>query len=314
MLNMRTFDAQQALGFLVSQTAYIEPIVYRIKYPAIRYPGLIPIDTSANMWTPSVMYYTLDEAGQAEWFSSQADDMAHADVIRSQAQTGIKMAGLGYAYDLQELGIAQLLGQNLTTDKAEAARRGGERKIDSVVFFGDAAVGWEGLANSSVVTAGNAGNGVGGSPLWLNKTPAENLYDVNNTLTGIYTGSNEVEMADTVLIPPSHAVSIGTRQLSDLSGMTILEWLKKNNTYTLETGNELVIRGIRGLETAGVGGTARMVAYRRDPSVVKLHMPMPFRFFPVYQAGPMKFEVPGAFRIGPVDIKRPGSFRYLDGI
>ena len=40
MFNMFAADAQQqALGFLVSQTSYIEPQVYKIKYPELNYQG-----------------------------------------------------------------------------------------------------------------------------------------------------------------------------------------------------------------------------------------------------------------------------------
>ena len=45
MLHMFTNDVdQQALGFLVSQTTYIEPTVYKIKYADLNYSELVPID------------------------------------------------------------------------------------------------------------------------------------------------------------------------------------------------------------------------------------------------------------------------------
>jgi hypothetical protein len=57
-----------------------------------------------------------------------------------------------------------------------------------------------------------------------------------------------------------------------------------------------------------------MVAYRRNPQVLKLHVPMPHRFLPVYQDGPLNFVVPGVFRLGGLDIRRPKEVRYGDGI
>ncbi len=48
--------------------------------------------------------------------------------------------------------------------------------------------------------------------------------------------------------------------------------------------------------------------------MLKLWLPMPFRFFPAWQTGPWRFEVPGAFRLGGLDIRRPAACRYLDGI
>jgi hypothetical protein len=38
---------------------------------------------------------------------------------------------------------------------------------------------------------------------------------------------------------------------------------KAPGVYTLETGQELTVYGVRALETAGTGGSARLVAYRR---------------------------------------------------
>ena len=57
-----------------------------------------------------------------------------------------------------------------------------------------------------------------------------------------------------------------------------------------------------------------MVAYRRDPTVVKMHLPMPYRFLKPWQVGPIIWEVPGIFRFGGVDFRRPGAARYMDGL
>jgi len=45
-----------------------------------------------------------------------------------------------------------------------------------------------------------------------------------------------------------------------------------------------------------------------------MHIPMRHRFLPVWQTGPITFDVPGIFRTGGVEIRRPGAFRYVDGI
>lgn len=57
-----------------------------------------------------------------------------------------------------------------------------------------------------------------------------------------------------------------------------------------------------------------MIAYRKDPQVLKAHIPMPHRFLPVYQDGPLHWVVPGVFRLGGLDIRRPKEVRYIDGI
>ena len=75
-----------------------------------------------------------------------------------------------------------------------------------------------------------------------------------------------------------------------------------------------MIRATRGLETAGSGNTQRMIAYHRNPRVLKLHIPMPHRFLPIYQDSRLHFQVPGVFRLGGLDVRRPKEIRYGDGI
>ncbi|MFE1602097.1 DUF2184 domain-containing protein [Methylobacterium sp. ID0610] len=308
-------DAPRALAFLVSQQAFIEPTVYRTQYPAIRYPRLIPVDTAAPEWVPTVTYFSADRVGQAGWLHGAADDVPKAEVLRRQTETAVAMAGIGYGYDLEELGKAQLMGLALGTEKADAARLASEEFIDQVALYGDAAKGFSGLLNHPAVTTGTAAaTGTGSSSAWSAKTAEQILADVNGQLTGLFTASATVEMADTLLLPYDQMLAIGLRRIDPTSPITILDWIRRHNVYTLETGQDLTVFGVRSLETAGTGGSARMVAYRRDPAVLKLWLPMPFRFFPAWQTGPWRFEVPGAFRLGGLDIRRPGAFRYLDGI
>jgi len=307
-------DAQQALGFLVSQTAYIEAQVYEIQYPDIQYPNLIPVDTSANEWAKSVTYYSSDKTGKAGWFNHYGKDLHVADVERARHEVAIEMADIGYRYTLEELGVASMIpGTNLTTDRASAARRAYEEFVDSLAFRGDATKNLNGIINYPGVTVVNAAEVTGGNTDWDDKDADEILKDVNDALTGVYTASLTVEMADTILMPISALNLLASKRIPDTS-MTIIEFLLKNNVYTFTTGRPLTLRGVRGLETAGVGGVGRMVVYRRDPAVIKMHIPMPHRFLPVWQTGPMIFDIPGIFRVAGVEVRRPGAVRYVDGI
>lgn len=315
MQNVRMLDAQAAMAFAVSQASRINARIYQARYPAIRYRGLVPVDTTGPEWVKSITYFSLDGVGRAEWMNAGADDVPHAELVRAKTETTVAMAAIGYGWNLEELSQAQMLGIDLQPRKGQAARRASEEKIDDVAFFGDTQKGFYGITNQPGVTAGDvAATGAGSSTEWADKTPGQIMADVNALITGVFTGSNTVEMIDTVLLPYTQMHDIGTRQLSENTETTILEWLRTNNVYTMETGQPLTLRGIRGLETAGDGGTARMVGYRNDEEVLRLNMPMPFRFFPVWQNGPFKFEVPGAFRIGGVDVSLPGAMRYADGL
>lgn len=315
MRGMNMWDAQQqALGFLVSQTSHIEPGVIRIRYPDIQYPQLIPIDTSAPDWAKSVTFFSSDQIGRADWFHHMAKDIPLADITREKFESGIEMAGIGYRYTLEELGHAMMLNLPLTSEKAAAARRAYEEFVDDVALRGNTTKGFEGLINHSGVTVANVeadGNDDGAD--WASKTPDQVLRDINNAITGVYVESLTVETADTLLLPVQAMSDLSTRRIPDTT-MTILNFIQQNNAYTMVTGQPLTVRAVRGLESAGVGGVGRMVVYRRDPQVLKLQIPMPHRFLPVWQTGQITFDIPGIFRLGGLEIRRPGAVRYVDGI
>lgn len=314
---MYTADApQRALGFLVQQQAYIEPTVYQTAYQDLQYASLIPVDTSAPEWISTITYYSVDSVGKAEWFSAKAQDVPRVELSRDKAETTVGMGAIGYGYDLEEIAKAMMVGINLTTDKAAAARRVAEEMIERVAFSGDTSKGFLGLVNQSSVTADTVpADGTGSSTLWSAKTPDQVLRDVNLALTGMWTGSLGTEIADTLLLPASRLADLGTRRIDAVNQTTLIEWIARNNIYTLQTQQPLTIRGVMGfLDTAGASSSARMIAYRRHPDVLKLHVPMPFRFLEAMRVGALAYEVPGIMRLGGVDVKRPKAMRYRDGL
>jgi hypothetical protein len=314
-MRLNIYDTpQQALGFLQSQTAYIEAEVYRIQYPEVIYQQLIPIDSSAGEWAKSVTYYSLDKVGQAEWLNATASDMPYADINRAKYEQGIEMAGIGYNYNLEEIGQAMMIpGLNLSGERAESARFAYEMFMDNHAYRGSTPKHITGLFNNTTVTVVTSATGASGSSHWSVKTADEIITDVQNALTGVYEGSLTVEMADTVLLPIGEMQRLANIRIPNTYG-NALDYLAKYNIYTYTTGAPLTIRSVLGLDSAGADGGGRMVVYRRDPRVLKMHVPMPHRFLPVFQRTATTFDVPGIFRVGSVEIRRPGAMRYVDGI
>jgi hypothetical protein len=319
-MRFNMYDAQEALAFLIAQASYIEPEIYRIQYPDILYPQLVPVDTSANEWAKSITYFAIDRVGEADWLSGMANDMRYADVNRAKFEQGLEMAGIGYTYTLEEIGQAMLIpGTNLTAERAEAARRLYEEFVDKLVRNGSAGSASKGLtglfnnANVAVTTA--AATGTGSSTYWKDKTADQIISDVQAAVTTVYDSSLTVEMADTILLPIKAMQLLADTRVPNTYG-NALNYLSKFNLYTQMTGQPLTLKSVLNLGNAGTNpaDTGRMVAYRRDPRVVKFHLPMPHRFLPVWQTGPTRFDIPGIFRVGSVEVRRPGAFAYVDGI
>jgi len=319
-MRQRLADAQSALSFLTQQASIIEAEVVRVLYPDIQYPTLVPIATGEDQWAKSITFFSMDKVGRAAWFHHAAKDVPLADISMTKFEHAIEMAAIGYRYTLEEISQALRVRINLTTERAEAARRAYEEFMEDVVLSGDTDKGWTGLINDPNVTqsfvvadGGQAMGDTDGSPDWSDKDADQILRDINDALTGIYTASSTVEMADTILLPPSRFVILGTKRIPHTT-MPLLQYLQQYNVYTGQTGQSLTIRTVRQLETAGSGGTGRMVVYRRDPRVLKFHLPMPHQFQPIWQTGPLVYDVPGIFRTGGIEIRRPGAVRYVDGI
>ena len=311
---MRAFDTvQQALGFARAQTAHIEAGVYRRKYPAILYPTLIPVDTSAPPWIKTYTYRSMDSVGLPKWISGGAQDIPLVDVYREEIEKPVFGAALGYKYTLEEINQARMLGIPLESDKVFAVREGYEQFMEILAFDGAPEKNFIGFFSIAAVTAVTAPNGVGGTATWATKTGHEILADINAALTGIVTSTLTVEMGDTVLVPQAQFNLIASKPVSADGEMTVLEFIKKSNVYTATTGRPLDIRAARKLAGKGAGATDRMMAYRRDPEVVKLHHPMPLQFLQMF---PWLLEVfvPAMFRTGEVNMRRPGAARYMDGI
>lgn len=315
-------DAQQAaLAFVQNQAFTINTTVYENRFADLDFARLVTVDSSAPEYTPGIVTFMSSTVGRANWFTTGAKDVPKADVTRDKSETRVHMAAIGYGYDAEEIGQAQLMGMALEAGKALAARRGYQEFMWNVTLIGDSDKSLKGLVNQASVTSAIApADGTGAVSTWFavdgtrTKTPAQILRDINVALTGVFTGSATIEMADTLLLPHMTYAFLGSTPMSDTNSETIMAFILRNNFYTQRTGLPLTIRGELGLDAVGAGGTKRMVAYANRADVVKLHLPMPHRFFPVYQDGPFNFEVPGAFRTGGVEVLRAGAFRYVDGI
>jgi hypothetical protein len=310
-------DAQQsAYNFVVNQTTAIESEVVKMQYPDVQYPDLVPVDTATgNEWVKSITYFSADMMGRADWFHHTALDVPLAELSREKFERGIEMAAIGYRYTLEEVASAMNTpGLNLTADKATACRRAYEEFVDNLALRGSVPKAMQGLINSSLVTATTApADGAAGATTFASKSNDQVIRDINNAMMGIATGTNWLYYADTILLPPAVLVGLAGR-IIQYSSMTLLDWIKQYNVLTVQTGRPIVLAGVRGLETAGVGQISRMVAYRRDPSVLKMWIPMSHKFLPVWQRGPLVFDVPGIFRLGGVEIRMPAAMRYLDGV
>lgn len=306
-------DAQVGYAFLTPQLYRIETEVYLNKYPSFDISRFMSVDTSGDMWDVGTLVYSQEQVGQAEFLAGAAFDMPYASTKMSQATKPFYLAGIGYEWNTQELQRAAKLGRSLSSDKAAAAKLAADRFIYSVAMNGQtpagtAEKGWTGFVNNaSAPSAQVANDGTGSSRLWSAKTPDLILRDINEALTAVEIGTGETHVANTLILPTSRYNYISSVRVTD-TGETILSFLQRNNT----AGEALTILKSRALETAGTSSSTRMVAYDRNPQVVKFHLPGPHTFLPPFQKSSMTYEVGGIMNVGGVEVRLPKAIVYRD--
>lgn len=293
-------DAQAALGFVMHQRTHIETEVLKRPYPAVKYAEMIPIDTTASPFSLSVTHFTQDATGRAKFINGKGDDVPLVNILGSKFEQTVNMAGVGYSFSLEEIGAAQQMGVNLQSDGAQAARESYEQFVDEVAFAGDATLGIEGFYSMTGVPSAAAGATFAAS------TPDAILGIINTALNAIYMNTLGIEMGDTVVLPLAEYARVASTRLGDGLDVTILDYIRRSNVYTAQTGQPLSIFADRRL-------TTKMVVYRRDPSVLKMHMPMPLRFI-APQSVNLEIKVLGMFRFAPVNIRKPQAVRYITGV
>lgn len=312
----------QALAFVTGQAYKINQTVYETRFPDWDFGRLIYVDTSGPAWSPGILTYTSDLSGRANWQSGYAKDIPLADVSQDMQTKSFHLAAIGYQYNIEEVNTAIQIGSSLPDRRARAARLAYTKFMYDLTLFGSAEKGLGGITNYAGVNVTTApADGTGSVTFWVNstgvgtKTPAQIARDINAALQGVYLDTLGIEMADTILLPVEAFNYIAGTPYSATTMETILSFILRTNIYTITTGRPLTIRAVRELGTASASGTTgRMVVYKNDQDYVKLHLPMPHQFLPVYQDGPLNWAVPGIFRTGGVELLTTVAMRYVDGI
>lgn len=287
-------DAQQTLSFLAPQLLRVEQGVYMVKYPLADYADFMPVDTQGNIFSAGSLFYSGDIAGKAEWFELAANDMPYADVSRTQFLQENYIAGIGYKFDRLDLERGQQLGVNILADKADAATKTAERFIHRTAMFGDGLKFATGFVDDAVMTVDAI------ESIDADSDVDSDIQQVNDLLTRVETDTLETYRADTLAVPTSTYNIMASKRV-DNTGISLLRYLQENSVI----GGIRIIR-TRHLETAGAGGSKRMIAYANTPEVHRFHLPGGgHQFFPQWQKGPFSWEVPGIMAIGGYENRIP---------
>ena len=210
------------------------------------------------------------------------------------------------AWSMRELWQSQYLGRPRDTAKLDAVRLKFEMDTDEMVYVGDTEVGAFGLANNPAVTVTNAAFSFAAG------TPDQVLAVVNLALSTTQQASVFARTPTKILIPYTRFSQLVSRLISTAGTMSIWRFVRENSISLAVNGRPLEIEGVKWLETAGVGGTTRMIVYTQDKKFIQFPR-VELIQLPVQPRG-MDQILPVMGALGQLEIRYPETVLYVDGV
>lgn len=305
MTAMQIKTADDGAAFVISQLANLEAKVYETKYRKIIYKELVPVDMSDPEWVDNIDYISYDGVAMGQFIGANGDDLPNVAMNARKDTIKVLYGGISYSYSLDELRKTTALNLPIDTTGANLSFRGFEEHAQRVCFSGDAARGVTGLFNNANVSLDES------TVDYATATGAEIVADLNGILTEVWTNSTNVFLPDTLLIPSSIYSQISSQRMDSGTDTTVLEFFMLNNLFTSVTKQQLDVRPVLELATAGVNGVYRMVAYEKNQDNLVMKMPMSWRSVAPQPNG-LKVEVPAEYKFGGVEFRYPTSAHYRD--
>lgn len=288
-------------AFLDRELTFVSAEVVQVLYSILKARDFIPMVGEVPEWADTWTYREYDERGTAALISNYAGDLPLVDAFVTETPHKISDIGAAYQWTIRDLVVAARMEQRLDVTRAQAARNAIERKIDAIAATGIPERGIKGFLNNASVPHGSLPTGT-----WASATADQILGDMFAAEQAVITNSAENHEPDTMLLTPAAYGIAATKRAATTSDTTVLSYFLANAQSIKNVGRW------KKLEGAGAASTNRLVAYKRDPSCVRLVIPVEFK-----QLEPEKrnlaYIVDCLCRIGGVSVIRPLSMYYGDG-
>jgi hypothetical protein len=293
--------------------------LYEFKYPALKWRDVIPeasiITEGISPGVTGYAYRSYDFTGVGEFFTGSPDDIPMVGQSFGQGIVPILTAAVGgLITDVAAKQYQYGHNANLTTDITKLMKGASERQIERTFFFGSASNGFLPFLSYPYcyVQAGAAWSGMASVSAIINT--------MNTYIMARYQATNTVFLTDTVWLP---LAQFGMLQAPCVIGAgdgatgivtNGIEYWKKNNPYTAETGKELTIKSLRYLKGAGTAGADRAIFQdTSDSSNYIMPFPEPYQLAQPVPA-PLAVKLFCTYAFGSFHMPQPGAMFYVDGI
>lgn len=289
--------------FLRRELEQILPRVFETIYTDIIYQNLIPVTNEVSPGADSYTYRIMNSVTKFKLISDKADDLPRSDVSRREVTLPIRMIGGSMAYSIDEIQKAQYANIPLQQMRANAMRRGYEEQTQRLAFWGDSATGLVGFFNNGQV------NKLVPSTWITSGTSVDDMLSIlNYIVTYITDSTNMVEQPDTLLVPYSVYRIISTTPRSVNSDTTVLSYFLGTNPWI--TSVQPIIH-LDAAKSFGNLSKDRIIAYKRSPDKLQLHIPQPLTVMEPQLRG-LEYVINGYGKVGGAALYYPASVCYMD--
>lgn len=311
VLDAQFADANDGIGFMISQLAFLEPQMYEQVYADLFFDKVVPIRTDIPEWANQYQYISYNSATRGKFIGSHAGDLPTTAMERMLHGTNFGYGGLSLSYALDDMRKAVHLGMNLDSEQAQVAYRGAKEHQQDVVFYGDSHLNITGFLNNESVRTKT-------SKLASETASVKELADeINKAISEIWVKSNQAFLPDTVCMNSALYARLAQEILPDMAvPMTALQYLQRNNLYTQTAGGaQLQIipmphLSAENMKAHGLTAKTTMVVYCKNPRFLTSFMPIAPRFIAPQPKG-LEIITPMEYKFGGTEFRYPLSAMYV---
>ena len=214
-------------------------------------------------------------------------------------------------WTVYELASAEKTGRPIDVQKFNGMNRKWQMDTDEQVYIGDEQLGQPGMLNSPLVATGSVPNGVGGSPLFTQKTADEIVADFNIGQTSAWAASGYARCPTKAIVPPDTLSYLTSRKVSDAGNISLLKFIVENSICNTVNGKPLEVVSAKFASIAGTANGKRMMFYSQDKGLIR---------FPRVQLQRTPVEYRSLYqlttyygKLGEVELVYPETVSYLEG-
>lgn len=301
-----------ATELIVSVFDQVEAGFYDALYPEILWREVIPegsVKTDINPGALNHVYRSRDVKGMGQFVNGDVKNIPRVGQSVGQVTVPIADAAVGATLTDAEARRYQFGYQTaLAQDYGEIMKQAADYHIERTFFFGNTAVGFAPFLDYSTVDKIP-------TDAWIGAGPEEWVSAINDALTAVWTNSKTIHLPDTIFLPPAKfsmltgAFVIGQGAVG--VAVSALEYIKKNNIYTAQTGKELNIRSLRYLEGAGVAGVDRCIIMEWNERNFVLPFPLAYQLAQPVPV-PLGVDMFAEYIFGSFNVRYPMAMAYMD--